>query len=220
MSLAMRSARAHVGDPGLFGFLGGIAKGAIGGLLSGGPAGAILGGAAGAVSQLVPKPVSVAKSTSSLPVLRPAGTMFPTPVQGTPGFSGVSIGGPGGVRVGTSTPAPVLIKSAAPGGAPYQGAPYSPALTQSIANCKTLAGYHLNRHAYYDAKGYHGVGTVCVKNRRRNPLNPRALSRAMSRVKSAQRAVRCLQLFAGPAARASAKGGGKRRAGGRCRTCR
>ncbi len=90
------------------------------------------------------------------------------------------------------------------------------ALVGSGAGTPCASGYHYNKTRYYSTRyGVVEKGSVCVKNRRRNPLNPRALSRAMSRVKSAQKAVRCLQLFAGPAARASAKGGGRFKRGGR-----
>ena len=43
-------------------------------------------------------------------------------------------------------------------------------------------GYHPNKSAYYTSAGYHPKGSKCVKNRRRNPLNPRALGRAISRI--------------------------------------
>jgi hypothetical protein len=216
MSLAMRQARYAVGDPGLFGSIFKGITGAVGGFITGGPAGAITGAAKGVISSMQPKPISVAKVSPFAVATR--GGMFPTPPpQGTPGFSGVSVGGPSGVRIGTSTPAPVVMRAApGVGAAPYAGAPLSAAASGA---CQ-LRGYHLNHHAYYDSKGYHPEQSVCVKNRRRNPLNPRALSRAMSRVKSAQRAVRCLQLFAGPAARAAAKGGGRRKVGRSCKGCR
>jgi hypothetical protein len=59
------------------------------------------------------------------------------------------------------------------------------------------AGYHLNKSDYYvssnpDVEGSPGIfvgkGTVWVKNRRRNPFNPRAIDRAIGRVSSAKRA--------------------------------
>jgi hypothetical protein len=215
VSLAMRQARFAVGDPGLFGFLGSVGKGLVGaakGFVTGGPAGAVVG----AATSLLPKPVSVAKMGATHALIQSRSQtpgMFP-PLQGTPGFSGVSVGGPGGLRIGTSTP-----------GTGTAMVPAGTAAAQAAAACRT--GFHYNK-SDYATKGpvgtfnlqWHEPRTVCVKNRRRNPLNPRALSRAMSRVKSAQRAVRCLQLFAGPAARASSKArpfGGKRKS---CKSCR
>jgi len=49
------------------------------------------------------------------------------------------------------------------------------------------AGYHLKSGAFV------AEGSRCVTNRRRNPLNPRALDRAAGRLRSAQKAVKFLQ---------------------------
>jgi len=55
------------------------------------------------------------------------------------------------------------------------------------------SGFHPNKADYY-AKSPTGVvsfipkGFRCVKNRRRNPLNPRALSRSMGRITAAKNA--------------------------------
>lgn len=208
MSLAIQVARraGHMGDPGIFDFIG-KAIGSVAKI-----AAPILPGPLGGVARLAgnilapPKPVSVAK----------AGTIFGKFPQGTPPIlraqtgSGVSVG-PGGVTIGTwGQGAPQL----APGGQQYTGGGVTGPVVGTRPSTPCVAGHHFNKSGYYTKRyGYVEAGTVCVRNRRRNPLNPRALSRAMSRVKSAQRAVRCLQLFAGPAARASAKNGGKRRRG-------
>jgi hypothetical protein len=54
-------------------------------------------------------------------------------------------------------------------------------------------GYHRNKTGYHTKKyGYIEAGSICVKNRRRNPLNPRALSRSMARLSSAKKAARFL----------------------------
>ena len=58
--------------------------------------------------------------------------------------------------------------------------------------CK-VAGYHLNKSSYArrDDNGnlvWIPKGTVWIKNRRRNPLNKHANSRAMSRLTSAKKA--------------------------------
>jgi len=54
-------------------------------------------------------------------------------------------------------------------------------------------GTRPNKSGYYVQGGqYVAPGTVCVKRRRMNPLNPRALSKAMRRIESAKRATTVL----------------------------
>ena len=54
-------------------------------------------------------------------------------------------------------------------------------------------GTRPNKSGYYVQGGqYVPPGTVCVKRRRMNPLNPRALSKAMRRIESAKRATTVL----------------------------
>lgn len=218
MSLHMTTSRwGNCGDPGLFGFLGNAIKGVAGGFLTGGPVGAILGGTSAVVGSMGgPKTVKQAKYANILQIAQQkpiygtpgimkqsSGAMFPTIAPARPALqagSGV-YAGPGGVAVGKY--------NMAPGGSAPQG---------SAAAAGTpcgLKGHHMNKSGYYTQAGYVAPQTKCVRNRRRNPLNPRALSRAMSRVASAQRAVKAIQLFAGAPARAAAKGKGKQRRGGR-----
>ena len=158
-----------------------IAKG-LGGFLAGGPAGAALA----VVSDLAkPKaaaaPRSVMTATPITAINRATTFAAPAPIlralPSLPGVgsidstrtSGVSLF-PGGPMVGTQT----TYSSPKPSG----GA------------CPV--GYHFNRTTYYTSKGKVEKGTRCVKNRRRNPLNPRALSRSMSRITSAKRAAHFL----------------------------
>ena len=55
------------------------------------------------------------------------------------------------------------------------------------------SGYRPNKSGYYVNGGqYVEPGSVCVKRRRMNPLNPRALSKAMRRIESAKRAASVL----------------------------
>ena len=55
-------------------------------------------------------------------------------------------------------------------------------------------GFHPNKTSYFLKDGtFVPKGAKCVKNRRRNPLNPRAASRAISRLESAKKAVERLQ---------------------------
>lgn len=68
--------------------------------------------------------------------------------------------------------------------------------TQNGSCGASSRGTHLNRTGYFLKNGqYIAPGTKCVTNRRRNPLNPRALSRAMSRLSSAKKAVKALDRF-------------------------
>lgn len=57
----------------------------------------------------------------------------------------------------------------------------------------SMSGYHLNKSDYFLRDGsFIPAGTKWVKNRRRNALNPRALSRSMSRITSAKKAATAL----------------------------
>lgn len=64
----------------------------------------------------------------------------------------------------------------------------------AVATCGTgMRGTHLNKTTYRTLDGtLVPKGTRCVKNRRRNPLNPRALTRAISRVSAAKSFARVL----------------------------
>jgi hypothetical protein len=105
------------------------------------------------------------------PVLLPkVGPGMPPPLPDSTKTSGVSLF-PGGPMVGTQTQ--------------Y----YSP---QNPPPAGTR-GYHLNKTGYYTKGGtYVAPQSKWVKNRRRNPLNPRALSRSISRISSAKNAARFL----------------------------
>ena len=53
------------------------------------------------------------------------------------------------------------------------------------------SGFHLNKTSYFLKDGtFVPKGTKWVKNRRRNPLNPKAASRAISRLESAKKATK------------------------------
>lgn len=82
---------------------------------------------------------------------------------------------------GAPLPGPLAqVQRALPGGATGRG-----------TGC--ASGYHPNKTAYFLRDGtFVDVGTRCVKNRRRNPLNSRALDRSLSRVASAGNAIRSL----------------------------
>lgn len=183
----------------LLGFLGKTAAG----FLTGGVGGAI---AAGTSELLKPKAAAAPGSapTSSLlnaitasrqvtgrfvnttsPVLRPQVNLIGTPPLVGPGMppmlpdsskvSGVSLGG---LTIGTRT-------NYYPAAGGTTGAP-----AQNGAGCGK--GFHPNKTGYFTAQGYVAPGSRCVKNRRRNPLNPRALSRSIARISSAKNAAKFL----------------------------
>jgi len=160
----MNARGAMLGDPGLFGFLGRVAKTA--GNIVGGLGIPVVSGVARTVAGLIPggqAPVgpgmtgagggfggAVSRFGGQFPVLRTQGQIP------TPGIAGT-------------------MQRMIPGGA------------TGMEGCGN--GTRPNKSGYYVAGGqYVAPGTVCVKRRRMNPLNPRALSRAMRRIESAKRA--------------------------------
>jgi len=57
-----------------------------------------------------------------------------------------------------------------------------------MAGRPAVSGYHWNKSGYFLKSGeYVPAGTKVVKNRRRNPANPRATSNAITRIKGAKR---------------------------------
>lgn len=58
-------------------------------------------------------------------------------------------------------------------------------------------GYHLNKHALPACKSHGAVAahTIYVRNRRMNPLNPRALRKALHREKAARKLMSKLHIF-------------------------
>lgn len=152
--------------------------GAVGGLITGGPMGAIQGAIRG---------WGGGGGGAPAPVVPAGGGPF------SGGSVGVTIGGPYGItgRIGvgqwgagggqTSTPA------ASGGGCPR--------------------GYHLNKHALGASRSHGAVParTICVRNRSMNPLNPRALRKALAREKRARKLLSKLHVFR-PVRHAPAKG--------------
>lgn len=169
---------AYSGDPGFFSFVGGLAKKAVGvGLgavpvvgsslqsgwrgLTGGP------GQPGPVSS-VPFRLQTPNQKASVLGLSGGGLSrflgLSSDEQGTYDPGGPQTPGTGLVN---------RIQQIIPGGATGMVAAGRP------------AGYHANKSSYWLNDGTHvPAGTRWVKNRRRNPLNPRALSKAMGRVTS------------------------------------
>lgn len=62
------------------------------------------------------------------------------------------------------------------------------AMNGMMAGRPAVSGYHWNKSGYFLMSGeYVAPGTKMVKNRRRNPANPRATSNAITRLKGAKR---------------------------------
>lgn len=81
-------------------------------------------------------------------------------------------------------------------------------LVPTSGNVCAHKGYHLNKSAYWRddsvlLPGAHKVlpGTMCVKNRRMNPFNPRAASKAMHRLSSLAKGMKVLHKEIGKLAR-------------------
>jgi hypothetical protein len=188
------SKAAYRGDPGIFSFVG-KALGAVAGVVSKvvpGPIGAIAGLAnkvltpasngkplnpsvTSAARALPPTAINVLQS-SNIPTL-----YSPPPLPQQPDSvrtSGVSLF-PGGPMVGTQTQYYPGNNTQSQNGGARPGAPCG-------------SGFHTNKTGYYTRQGYVAPGTKCVRNRKRNPLNPRAASRAMSRLSSAKKAAKFL----------------------------
>ena len=151
------------GDPGFFGDLWGGIKGAATGLVTGGPLGAIggaIGGFTGASRDPAPPQIT--------PMLNPR-----SPFQSAP--TGIRVGGlgPGGA-------APYIGLDRSGGGA-------SPA--QRAGKPSGTPGYHWNKSGYFLKSGqWIEAGTKEVRNRKMNPLNPRAVKTSMTRLGRAKTA--------------------------------
>jgi len=105
------------------------------------------------------------------------------------GFTGIGvqpprpIAGPGSFPLppmfGPPVPAPGVlpaIQRALPGGA-----------SGMMAGCAPMSGYHLNKSEYFLKSGeFVPEGSRLVRNRKRNPANARATSRAISRIVGAK----------------------------------
>ncbi len=121
-------------------------------------------------------------------------------IPGTGGIGGVGICPPGMSCLGVS-PLGVCIGGCVPGvigdgderaiGPPLEDRPPVTAKPGAFApvNGCCPSGYHLNKSAYWRMENGQHVyimpQTRCVRNRRRNPLNPRAADRAIGRLRSA-----------------------------------
>ncbi len=180
MSMAIKVAKAQAGvpsaidfrgDPGLFGFIGktiGRVAGIAGKFLPG-PVGAIAGAVAGTIA---------GRGAGAVPI---------------PPFQDVRpIGGPRIMPTLFQERVPARIPTPGVGGALER---FFPGGKSGFEPAAMLApsGHHLNKSDYFLRDGtFVPAGTRLVKNRRRNPNNPRANSRALSRITSAKKAQKAL----------------------------
>lgn len=164
---AMISRRAFMGDPGIFGFLGKAA----GGLLK------TVGKATGLISEPAPPP-----TPQFVPQQRQ--TAF-SPIQQRPTGINPPFGGPPGAGFGLPG-TDRRIGFGEPTGRPQPG-----------TKLACPSGFHPNKSDYFLKDGtFVAQGTKCVKNRRTNPLNPKALSRSIRRLEQGKRAVKRLDRVA------------------------
>lgn len=185
MSASIKMARAgtmgrampgtgYRGDPGLFGFLGKVAKGALNIGSSFIPGGSLIQAGVKTATSILGRKSGKVRSYA-MPATR-------GPVRG-PGIMPTTMASLGlvGRGIKQDVPAPGIraaVERFLPGGAtgmqPEIGSP---------------SGYHVNKSSYWLKDGtFIPKGTRWVRNRRRNPLNPRALDRAMGRISSAKNA--------------------------------
>ena len=160
------------------------------------------------------------------------------------GLTGFLAGGPAGAAMGVATsifgggmtgpprpPMPVPFGGGG-GGAPSGGGGFFGSMNaqgdrwlqgQGIAprqgSCPR--GYHLNKHALSASKRHGAVAarSICVRNRSMNPLNPRAIARALRREKRARKLLQRLHVFR-PAGSAVRRSSGGHRPGCGCVVCK
>jgi len=124
------------------------------------------------------------------------GTLPGPSVQPTGGFAG-STCPPGTIRGPLGTCVNLPFTGAPGAGVTTQGGTgvtfTGPTQGVQPVGGRPPAGYHWNRQGYFTkSQGWIPEGTKLVKNRRRNPLNPKAASRAIARLDSAKNAVKTL----------------------------
>ncbi len=173
MSLAVTVARAGsqggtmrpgmAGDPGLGSFLGGVVRG-----IGRGIAGGLTGGVGGAISAIA------------------AGRGQRSGVPNVPVMPGLPSFAPqGGGRNGRVFAEPSAVRRGRQAAIPFG--------RTGLETVACPSGHRPNKTSYFLNDGtFIEVGTRCVKNRKRNPLNPRALSKAMGRLTSAKLASKAM----------------------------
>lgn len=204
MSIAIKTARAGVmpspnfranrGDPGLFGFLG-KAIGTVTGIASKilpGP----LGGAAGLVSRIVSpaRPAPITMRTQ------------PAPTRQLPGVTQRQLPRITSINGGYGRPMVQRNGAVVTQEALKEKTMEQPGVQDGVTVYRDDAlvtqcpkGMRPNKAPYFEfseqigAVVFHPTGTKCVPYRRRNPLNPKAIDRAISRLESGKRAEKRLK---------------------------
>lgn len=153
--------------------LSGIAGG-IGGFLTGGPIGALGGFAAGyGGAPSGGAGTSIVRATPTSPIALPT-------------FGGFGGFGGGVTRTGPGTIGGIPIMAPGYGfGGKLRGR-----MAPGPQGC--ARGWHLNKHRLSDGTA---ARSICVRNRSMNPLNPRALKRALMREKRAGKIIKRLHIF-------------------------
>jgi len=181
MSMAIKGAKFQ-GDPGIFGTLGRLAKGAVSTAVSTfvpGPVRTIGGAALSALRGRLGGPTAPVPGTFTIPRqgigARLAGVGFPLPFRPAMPGTGSPVTRVPGIRGG--------LQRLLPGGA----------TGFEVAGAGGMAGippkgFHLNKTGYFLQTGeFVAPMSRFVRNRRRNPGNMRAADRALSRIESAKR---------------------------------
>jgi len=176
MSMAIKRA-SYTGDPGIFGDIFGALKGAIGGGIKG-----YLGGrqppiptaGPGSVPSQTFGPSWVPQNKKINAYRDSTGCLHGSRYDSVRDFCVPQVKAPGIIAAGQRIfPGGQTGMMDLPnGGAPMNG---------------SAGGYHLNKTSYFLLSGeYVPAGTRWVKNRKRNPANARATSRAISRITGAK----------------------------------
>lgn len=194
----------YVGDPGFLGsigkFVGGIAKKAVGTAFRASPLGQAYNAVREGVEfvQRVGAPQSRSLPSGGVAMLPPPQTMFQPPIP---------FGGGGGIPEEEMGPGPTVPAENTAVVTRHDG---SHALVPTSGNVCAIKGYHLNKSGYYvnssvllPGAHYVAPGTMCVKNRRMNPFNPRAASKAMHRLQSLANGMKGMKKAIGKLSRAA-----------------
>lgn len=186
---------AGVGDPGIFGaigkFVGGVAKSVVRNV-------PIVGTAVKAIEAGINATRVGAPVSRSLPTGTAINMGGPMTIATPPSFASVV------------PPVPPPSGEIASGSTVVSTPDGSTAIVPTNATVCHVAGYHLNKAGYWKngsnlIPGAHYVakGSVCVKNRRMNPFNPRAASRAMHRLHSLAMGMKGMKKSIGKLSRAA-----------------
>jgi len=193
MSIAIQRSK-YTGDPGLFSFVGSLAKKAlkVGSQFMPGPIGQIY---SAVESRLFP-PAPGTTTYAQMPYIAPIPSR---PTAGPGGVGAMDCAGNWsdiaaryGMTVGRAQAACAAQgPGISPGPTPppiMNGAGAIDVAAAQAGKACPISGYHWNKSGYFLKSGqYVEAGTKMVKNRRRNPANPRATSNAITRIKGAKR---------------------------------